>query len=270
MKYATLASLVLLAVVSSAQWARPQGAIFLIDRTGSMSAEIPWTGTTRCEDATASAIIDIRSFFSLHPAGQGAVWTFSGDRWIDETGGFTDLSACSTAVVNLLWDMCEGATPLADAVCASADALLTYFPAPQERVLYLATDGYEANSSGECSGPPAVAGPPYTPDSWQGKVMAKLVATGTVNIRHWGWEMKSGTTYNPEIGEVRLPAVTDCQFFQDLVAATGGVYTPMPHHHHHSGVPALSQWSIICLLALLLASGAVLIYRKKSIPYNPA
>ncbi len=275
MKNAKLTLMVLIAaliVLGSVQQVNAQGAIFLIDRTGSMDAERV-SGNTRCEDARTVAITDVKSHFSLYPTGLGAVWTFADNGWVNETGGFVGRAACSTAVVNLSPDGCGGSTPLAESMCGAADALLAFFPPPQQRILYVSSDGEENNSDGECDGDDAAA-KPYPPDSWQGKVIAKLMSTGTVNVRYWGSVSKSGSAYDPETGVTRMPAVPDAEFFEDLADTTGGGYSYIDDADHDwdppSGVPTLSQWGVLALLVLLLVSGGMIMYRKRSVPSNPA
>ncbi len=264
-KIPMLAFLSILIVLSSVQSADAQGAIFLIDRTGSM-VETRVSGNSRCADARTVAITDVKSHFSLYPTGLGAVWTFAGTDWTNETGGFVGRAACSAAVVNLAPEGCGGSTPLAESICGAADALVAFFPPPQQRILYVSSDGEENSSDGECYGDDAAA-KPYPADSWQGKVIAKLMATGTVNVRYWGSVSKSGSSYDPETGVTRLPAISDAVFFEDLADTTGGDYNYIadsdPHWNPSSGVPTLSQWSILVLLLLLVSSGAIVFHRRR-------
>ncbi|MCP4685017.1 MAG: VWA domain-containing protein [bacterium] len=264
-KILILAFLPVLIILGSVELADAQGAIFLIDRTGSMG-EPRVSGNSRCADARTVAITDVKSHFSLYPTGLGAVWTFAGEGWFNETGGFVGRAACSAAVVNLTPEGCSGSTPLAESMCGAADALVAFFPPPQQRILYVSSDGEENSSDGECDGDDAAA-KPYPADSWQGKVIAKLMATGTVNVRYWGSVSKSGSSYDPETGVTRMPAISDAEFFKDVADTTGGGYSYIddgdPHWNPATGVPTLSQWSVLLLLLLLVASGAIVFHRRR-------
>ncbi len=265
-KLILMLSLVTLVVLGSVELAGAQSAIILVDRTGSMNVEFPSTDKWRCVAAVDTALVDVLLFFTAHPAGSAAVWTFTDGSWIDRTGGFVGQMACIDAVVSLYDESCDGGTPLAESMCAAADEL---FLRSEPRILYVSSDGGENQSSGECAGDSALV-LPYPPDTWQGKVIAKLKATGTVNVRYWGALEKSGGIYDMETGETHMPGISDAQFFRDLAHQTGGSYVNMEHRGPPPGVPSLSQWGVLVLLVLLLVSGGMIMYRKRSVPSNPA
>ena len=262
-KLLTLLIIILTTVFASVQEAKAEGAIFLIDRTGSMNTERVVTGNTRCEDARTVATVDVNSFFNMFPTGQGAVWTFADDGWINVTGGFVDSATCINAVNGLAPNGCAGLSPLAEAMCGAADALIANFPT-SSRFLYVSSDGGENNSDGQCAGPDAT-GRPYPPDSWQAKVIEKMLITGTVNVRYWGALAKSSNPYDSETGLPNTSQVSDKDFFSDLADTTGGSFTYYYDDHIKPSLPTLTQWGVIILLALMLLSGIIIIRRRKAL-----
>jgi hypothetical protein len=153
--------------------------LVLIDASGSMSIQRADL-QTRFDAAKARALdqIGVQAGLGLDAV---AVYTFSDTTSTLQTpGGFVDPNVALTAIAGLdLFTVGGGATPLAGAMCDAIDALVAE-PAT-EKILEVASDGEENNTplGHLCQGPPsASSSPPYTPGSWQNKVLAKVGPAG--------------------------------------------------------------------------------------------
>jgi len=214
---------------------------------------------TRCEHSVALAINDLNSFFALHPeatGSQAAVWSFSVPNGTvpiiqDLSGGFTGQAGALAALNSLVGVPCAGATNLADAICETADNLTSTFSslAQAQRLFNLYTDGEENWSMNVdpltlCEGPDTstLSTPPYDLGSWHRNTREHLLGRVTSNTVLWvapinpipplvaGEPATRLTVANAELtGEARrlqtrLGAVTDEEYFEELAAATGGVF----------------------------------------------
>lgn len=253
--------------------------LVLLDRTGSMAVTRPSTGNTRCADALALAKQDVSDFFAQHPEAEGSsasVWTFADSAPTDLTGGFVDETAALAALNALSPVGCSGQTPLAEAICASSDALQVEFTGtPAGKILAISSDGEENNSDGPCFGPSSVAGPPnYDPGSWQALVRAKVLSQNIAFTRFWGTVVRVG--FDSETGEARGSGVPDSDFFADLAGATGGIYQavgdggPLPPPFFGGGpvipivaVPTLEGWGLLALVLALGVAGLLLLMRAR-------
>lgn len=237
--------------------------IVLLDRSGSMNASRG--GSTRCQDALEQAKTDVIDFLSGKPDRAVAVWTFMSMAGVacvrpvspgqslivdlvDDAGlgsGFVDQETAIDALDTLDGDSCSGCTPLAEALCESADELAALLLDAGDAILAISTDGGENFSLGDCAGVPpgtssSTSPPPpgnYDTNSWQKAVWDALQGAAVVLIRHWGpfGTMTAGNVADPvdlEIagGIVAAAAseVSDQVFFQDLAGATGGTYVQIP------------------------------------------
>jgi len=233
--------------------------IILLDRTGSMEAALLSDGRTRCRAAWETANSEIMSFFATHPIGSSvAVWTFAGSTAAPLTAGFADETSVLAALAPLANTPCASATPLAEAVCDSVDALVTAFPtSPMETLeVSISSDGLENNSSGPCLGPDSLGGMVcggFDPGSWQQLVCDHAIGNAVMLVKLWGDTppplFRSSQTTDTETGQLLSSAgVSDAVFFQALADATGGTFTfiednPPPP----SGPPAFGVTGACCL-----------------------
>ena len=163
--------------------------ILLLDTTSSMTTTRSSTGNTRCEDALVMAESYINDFFDPSGVdGDGlAVWTFTNitqttdDVQPTSTDYYTDAESAIAALDGI---SCSGSTPLADSMCKSFNGdgeTFTLDPLPDQ--MFILTDGLEDNSDGPCSG---TSGSPYTPGSWQYKVLTEMDTAGIkLDTRYW-------------------------------------------------------------------------------------
>ncbi len=184
-------------------------AVFVLDRSGSMSAALaglrPATGNSRCKDAWLTMQLDMNAFFASHPTGYAALIGFGTDYGgvvnVTQTMYGTTYVAqaqANAALASLdpdltgdcgLIDPRYNVTQLADAMCYGVQ-LLPYGESPTDRQLFVSSDGGENFSSGPCSGPanPSVTPPFDDKMYWQGRVLNALKADipkPILTIRYW-------------------------------------------------------------------------------------
>jgi hypothetical protein len=153
--------------------------LVLLDASGSMGIQRADL-QTRFDAAKARALdqIGIQAGLGLDAV---AVYTFSDTTSTLQTvGGFVDPNVALATIGGLdLFTVGGGATPLAGAMCDAVDALIAV--TATEKILEVASDGLENNTPAAhaCAGiDSASSTPPYTPGSWQNKVLAKVNAAG--------------------------------------------------------------------------------------------
>ncbi|HYO74117.1 MAG TPA: VWA domain-containing protein [Archangium sp.] len=197
--------------------------MILIDRTGSMMQQRS-TGNSRCKDALIQARGALTEFFGTAVGGTHmAVWTFTNSAVTKLTPTYVGKDDALAALNSLDPSGCSGSTPLADAMCWVADDMQALEPKPT--LLHVATDGYENNSYGECSGP---SGSYTTPGTWQNKVLTRLTAA-KVRARVDFWVAQTTLELAPGNQANTLTtcsSVEQCeeQFFAALAEQTGGEY----------------------------------------------
>ena len=152
-----------------------QHVLYLLDTTGSMG-DLSSGGLTKLEVAKARIKADLDTVQPLPTT--YAVWRFDGASFT-QLYSFTDVKTIANMKAVVDAQVLGGATPLADSICSAVDSLLAYLPAGNPtnvKRIFLATDGLENNSIGECSGPPSdptLSYPTLTPHSWQWRVRNK-------------------------------------------------------------------------------------------------
>ncbi|HWU90773.1 MAG TPA: hypothetical protein VN253_26085 [Kofleriaceae bacterium] len=165
--------------------------LVLIDASGSMAATRPLPGggtTTRFEDAKAAAI-DRVNFYAAQIGDplRVAVYTFQGIDLppVQYTAGFVnhntalDVIDCLTSTpgpscASVPALQFGGNTPLARAMCSSADTLMAAAAVGDTKILAVASDGLENSTlTGPCEGPfGTYDGTQYVPsNSWQNNVI---------------------------------------------------------------------------------------------------
>ncbi|MEO0479530.1 MAG: hypothetical protein AAF196_08630 [Planctomycetota bacterium] len=177
-----LTALAILTTAAAVEAQTPR-AVFLLDRSGSMTLG---GAPNRCDASAIACQGDISAFFSAFPNGEISVREFNdviptGSRAVP---GFNEWMSASSegslasAVTNgqnavSASVMCAGLTPLADAICDSASALLIrgIIDPSAECFFYVYSDGGENNSMGACSGE-------YATNSDTGRCSFDTFATG--------------------------------------------------------------------------------------------
>lgn len=271
----SLLTFTLLSWTSTAVAQTATQAAVVLDRTGSMLLGRS-TGNTRCEDALALAEADVESFFLANPEAGGssvAIFIFGGMGVENLTGGFVNEANALAALAQLDPVGCDGATPLADALCEASDSLAQTFPnaAPGDLLLAVSSDGGENNSTGICSGPDSAASTvPYSPGSWQNLVFAKLSVQSVIDVRYWDDFASVNRRTTKIAGDPPVPAQaardslktpTDLSFFQALTNATGGNFSRQADGQP-VGIPTLSITSMGILLSLLGFGGWAALRRR--------
>ncbi|MCL1124141.1 hypothetical protein [Shewanella surugensis] len=140
----------------------------VIDRTGSMDQIRQSTGNTRYQDAITQAQSDLGKAIAEAAAQGGilkvAVAAFESNTGFDKRLDFSDPLDAMTELDSLKSLPTGNMTPLADALCHSADELFTQSSVnPYQRNIGFYTDLNENQSSGECSG-----------SDWTAKVIQKF------------------------------------------------------------------------------------------------
>ncbi len=142
--------------------------VVILDVTGSMTlSSIP--GMTRLDVAKER----ISTFLDTVPGTptEYSLWFFEGSGYTP-IYDFADHATAAQVKAAVLAATTGGVTPLAQTVCAAVDELVNYLPSEYHtKRIYLATDGEENASIGECAGPSsATLYPNLTSGSWQWKV----------------------------------------------------------------------------------------------------
>lgn len=192
----TILSTFVLATTTLASFAAAQAparALFLLDRSGSMTIGSP----SRCDRSEMQAKLDIDGFFAAFPSGEVTVREFtsaipSRARWIGTSEWHTNALSARNAVDTAI--ACANLTPLADAICDSAQAV-SVAGASAECYVYVYTDGGENDSQGACSGLPATnattgrcaddvlhPGAPFTTDAMGGVSWQQRACTTIHNL----------------------------------------------------------------------------------------
>ncbi|NVJ26071.1 VWA domain-containing protein [Myxococcus sp. AM011] len=154
--------------------------IILIERSGSM-AVVGADGLTRFQRAIIQAQnrVEIGGPLPQHYA----VWSFEGTSYIQHQA-FTSSAASTIATLSSL-QVGQGGTPLAHAVCAAVDGLVSYRPSTLAiKNILLFTGGAENStpSSSQCAGPWSTGTyPQLTVGSWQWKMINKLRTGSALN-----------------------------------------------------------------------------------------
>ncbi|MEO0479529.1 MAG: hypothetical protein AAF196_08625 [Planctomycetota bacterium] len=199
-------TLALALTAAASAHAQTPRAVFLLDRSGSM---VLGGSPNRCEASAEACRNDVSAFFAAFPNGEVTIREFNsafptGSRAVP---GFPEWQSVATSgsLANVVVDChetvdssvdCSGATPLADAICDSASALLIrgIISPSAECFFYVYSDGGENSSAGACSGGDATnattgrcsfdtfaPGTPYETDamglaSWQQNCCAQIEA----------------------------------------------------------------------------------------------
>jgi len=199
----------------------------LIDRSGSMKTVRSATGNTRCVDAIRQARIELAALFTDFGRTHVAVWSFHGSIVTKHTLGYVTQATAEAAINAVETAGCTNDnTPLADAMCWAIDDLSSQEPG-QSTHLYIATDGYENSSTGECDS--TTSGDPLTPGTWQNKVYTratnKLVKTSTnyfVSATDLEFAPSSGQT--DLLATCTGTAACEEKLFSMLATMSGGDY----------------------------------------------
>jgi hypothetical protein len=238
--FGAITALVLLTHAGSAQAQRRM--LLLVDATGSMQqpcvGEPPACnpGETRFDRAKINAADYVQA-----QAGQTAglrdvaVYIFSSGTGLQlRSLGFVSPGTAISVIQGLV--VSQFATPLADAMCGSIDALIADNNAALSHKFAFFTDGAENASSGPCSGfASGLPGPPFELNSWQNKVfihstMAPLPVTIDAFLyssispmftaaKELGSKGESVASCAPGQPCIQL---TDAEFLSALSHATGG------------------------------------------------
>ena len=204
-----------------AQQAIPPHMVVVLDRSGSMRTVRAETGNTRCQDAITLAGSRVNEFFNNHSNGKVAIWTFAG-LGHSELTGFVDKTTAFNALQGLNPTGCSGSTPLADALCEAASALVE--SGADTKIIQLSSDGDENSSLGRCAGPASVSDTaPYDDESWHQKVWNLVVGFAIVNVDFFGTVQFQ--EFDSETGTFNATnAVPIMEFLQNLAFSSDGSY----------------------------------------------
>ncbi|WP_163869222.1 VWA domain-containing protein [Myxococcus eversor] len=205
--------------------------LVLMDRSGSLTTVRASTGNSRCYDSRKQALLELDRLFDPNDLDRThvAVWSFAGTVVTKHTVNYVDYATAKAAIEALPAEGCSGVTPLADAMCWAIDNLSTQDPGFTTN-LYIATDGEENSSTGECSGPNGTVG---NLASWHGKVYTKanasLVKTSTsywvssTDLELWPGQFESLASAAATC-TTAAPWICDDQLFSALATRSGGEY----------------------------------------------
>jgi hypothetical protein len=202
----------------------------LMDTTSQM-----WGGQNlRLEAAKKYAVERVRQILQ-DPDDSIAFATFAGTPgWMNLVLRFDwtrDEDSLVTAIEGVDGAICFA--PIADATCAAVDKILNDVPIPpytnQSRRLLLLTRGVENGSFGSCSGPSDPApNPPWcdNPNSWQCKVLTRLVDSLVVDVGYFGsiFDEIPLTASAEEREHALRGGAADSLFFACLAETTGGSF----------------------------------------------